>query len=312
MNRRSFIIPAILLLVLTSIKANAQTDAVYSQSLFNTQLANPAYAGSWSGTGYMMNIRRQWIGMEGAPSTQSLTFQQQHFRQNAGWGLHILNDRLGKERKVSLLGDYSYRIETNWRSWLYFGLRFGITGYRNNLDLYNTYDPNYDFDPAFQGMVERYLIPNFGIGFLLQSDDYQIGFSVPRLIQLEYSSDVSRLNTYSELRHYLLSGSKVYRLSYHVFIKPSIRLMLVRGAPLEINPSLDVLLYPKFWIGGFYRYNESAGATLQWVFSRNMRFGYIFEFPANRFSRQQFGTHEVMFSYEVNFTRNNRYNFRFY
>lgn len=312
MNRRSFIFPAILLLVLTSIKANAQTDAVYSQSLFNTQLANPAYAGTWSGTGYMMNIRRQWIGMEGAPSTQSLTFQQQHFRQNAGWGLHILNDRLGKERKVSLLGDYSYRIETNWRSWLYFGLRFGITGYRNNLDLYNTYDPNYDFDPAFQGMVERYLIPNFGIGFLLQSDDYQIGFSVPRLIQLEYSSDVSRLNTYSELRHYLLSGSKVYRLSYHVFIKPSIRLMLVRGAPLEINPSLDVLLYPKFWIGGFYRYNESAGATLQWVFSRNMRFGYIFEFPANRFSRQQFGTHEVMFSYEVNFTRNNRYNFRFY
>ena len=312
MSKLTFIFPAILLLVLTSIKANAQTDAVYSQSLFNTQLANPAYAGTWSGTGYMMNIRRQWIGMEGAPSTQSLTFQQQHFRQNAGWGLHILNDRLGKERKVSLLGDYSYRIETNWRSWLYFGIRFGITGYRNNLDLYNTYDPNYDFDPAFQGMVERYLIPNFGIGFLLQSDDYQIGFSVPRLIQLEYSSDVSRLITYSELRHYLLSGSKVYRLSYHVFIKPSIRLMLVRGAPLEINPSLDVLLYPKFWIGGFYRYNESAGATLQWVFSRNMRFGYIFEFPANRFSRQQFGTHELMFSYEVNFTRNNRYNFRFY
>lgn len=312
MNRIYFIFLAVFILTLTANFLAAQTDAVFSQSQFNTQLANPAYAGTWTGTGYMMNIRRQWIGMEGAPATQTLTFQQQHFRQNAGWGLHVVNDRLGKERKISLLGDYSYRIETNWRSWFHFGLRFGITGYRNNLDLYNTYDPDYDFDPAFQGMIERYLIPNFGIGFLLQSDDYQISLSVPRLIQLEYSSDVSRLNTYSELRHYILSGSKVYRLSYHIFIKPSFRFLLVRGAPLEINPSLDVLIYPKFWIGGFYKYNESAGATLQWVFNRNMRFGYVFEFPATTFSRQQFGTHEVMFSYELNFTRNNRYNFRFY
>jgi len=292
--------------------SNAQSDYTFSASQFNIQLANPAYAGSWAGTGFLMSIKKNWVGIENSPSTQVFTFQQQHFRQNAGWGLHLVNDKTGLERRLALIGDYSYRIETNWRSYLYLGLRFGINSYFNNLEKFTTYDPNYESDPAFRGVVNKYLIPNFGIGLLLQSDTYQFSFSVPKIIQLEYDSDVSDLNTYSEFRNYILSGSMVFRLSYHVFLKPTLRMLITHGAPLEINPSVDVLLYPKVWIGGFYRYNESAGFVVQWIFDRYMRFGYCYEFPATALAKYQFGTHEVMFSYEMNFTRNNKYNFRFY
>lgn len=292
--------------------SSSQSDYTFSTSQFNIQLANPAYAGSWSGTGYLMTIKKNWIGIENSPSTQVFTFQQQHYKQNAGWGLHVLNDRTGFERRLALLGDYSYRIETNWRNYLYLGLRFGINSYLNNLQRYITYDPDFESDPAFRGMVNRYLVPNFGIGFLLQSDTYQFSFSVPRIIQLEYDSDVSDLNTFTDFRNYIFSGSMVYRLSYHVFLKPSLRLLITRGVPLEINPSIDVLIHPKMWIGSFYRFNESSGLLIQWIFDKNMRLGYCYEFPVTKLARYQFGTHEVMFSYEMNFTRNNRYNFRFY
>jgi type IX secretion system PorP/SprF family membrane protein len=292
--------------------ASAQSDPVFANSNFNVQLANPAYAGTWAGTGYLMTIKKNWIGIENSPSTQVFTFQQQHFKQNTGWGLNILNDKTGYERRLALLGDYSYRIETNWRSYLYMGLRFGINSYMNNLQKYTTYDPLFEFDPAYRGVVNRYLIPNFGIGILLQSDNYQLSFSVPKIIQLEYDSDVSALNTYSDFRNYIFSGSMIFRLSYHVFLKPSLRLLLTRGAPLEINPAVDLLVHPRIWIGMFYRFNESAGITSQWIFDKNMRLGYAFEFPVTTLARHQFGTHEVMFSYELNFTRNNKYNFRFF
>ena len=48
---------------------------MYTQYMFNTQTINPAYAGTWNSVGFMVLSRMQWVGIKGAPSTQTFSFQ---------------------------------------------------------------------------------------------------------------------------------------------------------------------------------------------------------------------------------------------
>jgi type IX secretion system PorP/SprF family membrane protein len=49
----------------------AQQDALYSQYMFNPFAINPAYAGSRNSYSAVLLHRSQWVGMPGAPTTQS-------------------------------------------------------------------------------------------------------------------------------------------------------------------------------------------------------------------------------------------------
>ncbi|MBQ4805838.1 type IX secretion system membrane protein PorP/SprF, partial [Aquimarina sp. MMG015] len=51
----------------------AQQDAQYTQYMYNTISVNPAYAGSRGVMSIMGLHRSQWVGLDGAPRTQTLT-----------------------------------------------------------------------------------------------------------------------------------------------------------------------------------------------------------------------------------------------
>ena len=48
-------------------ESHAQQDAMYSQYMFNSLAINPAYAGSRESIYAMALLRRQWLGISGAP-----------------------------------------------------------------------------------------------------------------------------------------------------------------------------------------------------------------------------------------------------
>ena len=51
----------------------AQQDAMYSHYMFNTLAVNPGYAGSRDALTVTALHRSQWVGFDGAPTTQTLT-----------------------------------------------------------------------------------------------------------------------------------------------------------------------------------------------------------------------------------------------
>jgi type IX secretion system PorP/SprF family membrane protein len=97
-NLKSCVLWVILVLVLTSSQIRAQQEPSYTQYMFNTQTINPAYAGTWNALGFMVLAREQWTGIDGAPSTQTLSFQNLHKNEKTGYGLNIINDKFGKKR----------------------------------------------------------------------------------------------------------------------------------------------------------------------------------------------------------------------
>ncbi len=56
-----------LLILLGSFSASAQQDPQYTQYMYNTEVVNPAYAGSRDALSFGLLYRTQWVGLDGAP-----------------------------------------------------------------------------------------------------------------------------------------------------------------------------------------------------------------------------------------------------
>lgn len=60
-------------LVLTSMLNYAQQDAQFTQYMYNTTIINPAYAGSRGALSIFALHRTQWVGLDGAPVTNTVS-----------------------------------------------------------------------------------------------------------------------------------------------------------------------------------------------------------------------------------------------
>ena len=88
----------VILLILTANIAQGQQDPMFTQYNFNTQIFNPAYAGTWKSLGFVVLGRNQWAGMDGAPQTYTFSMQSNTKNEKVGLGLNLVSDRIGMEK----------------------------------------------------------------------------------------------------------------------------------------------------------------------------------------------------------------------
>ena len=89
---------AILLLALSVIglfcnESYAQQDAQYTQYMYNTLSINPAYAGSRDVLSIVGLYRTQWVGLDGAPQTGTLSLHSP-VGERVGLALNITRDEI--------------------------------------------------------------------------------------------------------------------------------------------------------------------------------------------------------------------------
>lgn len=287
----------ILVLVLTVFASKAQQDPMYTQYMFNTQTINPAYAGTWESLGFMVLGRQQWAGFEGAPETYTFSVQSPMRNERVAVGLNLISDKVGKEKRLSLHGDYSYLLKMNKNTNLRLGIKAGFTNYANNLSAYALQSGD---DPMFNGEIDTKFMPNFGIGAFLYNKKYYIGLSIPKMLQNDFKNNFSNYSTQAELRHYFLIAGLVLDMGEHLKFKPTFLTKVVVGAPVEFDFSANFLIRERLWLGAMYRTGDAYGFIAQWVFKQNLRIGYAVDFTTTNLQNHHSGTHEVMVSYELN------------
>lgn len=284
------------LLILASTTVSAQQEPTYTQYMFNTQTINPAYVGTWEALGFMVLAREQWTGIENAPSTQTFSFQNLHKNKRVGYGLSIINDKFGLEKRLSVFGDYSYLIQIDEKLKLRLGLKGGFSTYSNNLSSYNVVDEN---DPFFQGEVGSNFMPNFGVGAFLYQDNFYAGISIPKMLENEFKNNYNNLSTQAELRHFYFMAGYVFNISEHLKFKPTMLGKIVPGAPFQMDLTGNFLISERVWLGAMYRTGDSFGFLAQWVINNKLRLGYSVDFTTSKLQGYQSGTHEIMVSYEI-------------
>ncbi|MBX2894428.1 MAG: type IX secretion system membrane protein PorP/SprF [Cyclobacteriaceae bacterium] len=285
------LISTILLMVAAYTKAMAQQDAMYSQYMFNYLLVNPGYAGSRDVLSMTGMYRRQWINVEGAPSTMTFSADMPLANEKMGVGLTVFKDKLGVEANTGVYASYAYRVRLSQKGTLSFGANAGFTQYSANLADVN--QPNND--PAFSANV-REINPNFGFGMFYSTDKFYASLALPHML----NNKLTNLEALSSRmkRHYFLGMGYVVGVSPNVKLKPSFLLKMVDGAPLQTDFNLNIWYLDKLGIGGSYRTGDAVVALLEFQATTGLRFGYAYDITTSELARYASGTHEVMIRYE--------------
>ena len=292
------------IVALSCVFSFAQQLPQFSQYMFNTISVNPAYAGSRETISVVGLHRSQWVGLEGGPSTQTLSIHSPLKNEKLGLGLSIINDQLGYENFVFAYGDFSYTINTSEKTKLAFGLKAGFTHY--NLDTIGFLEEEQiASDPFFSDISSRWN-PNIGVGLFLHSNRWYVGLSAPRILNTDYNlrgnQDAGPEYLALERIGYYLTGGYVFELNDELKLKPSTLLKVTNGAPISFDINANLLFNEKFWIGAAYRYNQDTttlGALADFQVSQQLRIGYSYEYFLSDLRPYTSGTHEILLMFEV-------------
>jgi type IX secretion system PorP/SprF family membrane protein len=287
----------LLLLLFAVWKASAQQDPMFTQYMHNPVSINPAYAGSRGTLNLVAMHRQQWVGIDGAPKTLTLSVNSPFVKYNIGLGLSLIYDEIGPVKQTGLYADYSYHLKLTERTKLAFGLKGGFNMY--DINLQGLIGAKGDDYIALSG-VEKLYLPNFGIGIYLYSDRYYLGFSIPKLLQNSLSDNSNTLANKEE-RHIFVMAGVVFDVAENIKFKPSTTIRLVSGAPVSSELSAALLLHDKLWLGGMYRLGDSFGAMVKFDLTSQLSVGYSYDSTQSRLRRDSQGTHEIYISYDFAF-----------
>lgn len=281
---------------------NAQQDPHYTQYMYNTMSINPAYAGS-KGHGVITGIgRMQWVGFEGAPNTQNLSYDAPLGDRGLGIGFNLINDEIGPSSEIYFDANASYTILTGEEGNLAFGLRLG--GRLLNID-WSKGKANQS-EEAFGENINKFL-PTIGAGIYYYEPEWYIGLSVPNILRKEHYDDslADKEVTAVEKMHFFLMAGYVYEINEYLKFKPAALLKAVAGSPLSLDVSANFLFNEKFRAGLAWRWDDSVSALLGFQISDNLLLGYSYDLTTSNYNVTNLGTHEIMLQYE--FVRGTKY-----
>lgn len=294
-------------IVFAAVVAKAQQNAQYSQYIFNQLVINPAYAGAKG----MVNVNgiysSQWSGLEGAPTTLSLSLEGPVYT-NMGAGFHVIQDEIGAQTQTSAYGSYAYklRLNQNWR--LSMGVAAGISYYTIDGTQFSRYDENLN-DPAVPQGREVTSRFDTKAGLFLFTRKFYAGFSVSDLTANVKSPE--DLLVASQIQHYYLTAGYVFKINKDFKFKPGFLIKQDFKAPTNVDINAYFLFKDRFWLGATVRTgadifrNPDLDHTLRYrdalIFmadlniTDNFRLGYSYTYSMTALSN--YAGHEVLLGY---------------
>lgn len=285
------------LIILSLCRADvfSQTEEQVSLYMFNPLLFNPAYAGTRGSINLVASGRFQWVGFEGAPRSQFLSFSAPVVGQSLGLGFHLSNDQIGARSRTSAFADISYGIKLNRKDHrLAFGMSGGADWQMYNFSRLYTTDPG---DPAYGYYASR-VRPNFGAGIYYYGERHYVGVSVPRLLRNRLGNQDIGENL--QRRHFYVTAGYVFKINSVVDFKPSTLVKISENAPLSFDLNANFLFHKTLWVGAMYRFHEAVGLNMAVIVKNTVSIGYAFEFPVNGMvNARQWGSHEIMVGFDL-------------
>ncbi len=295
-----FLVCFVSLFAVTS--ARGQVAIMYSQYMNNMLNINPAYTGNRAGDNVTALYRKQWVNIEGAPTSFSLSWDRgtddvgDGLHQQAkpvSFGVQLYSDRLGVEISQGFQSFYSYRIKLQ-RSYIAFGLSAGVMNYQGLYSKVGTYQGS---DPRFQTDIKGFF-PTAGVGVLYANMNWYVGLSAPALLKTKIENDVNKI-TAADGRYFLTAGY-IFTASDYMKIKPSILLRQVQGESLSYNLNVNAWFLGTVGAGISYRPKDALVGMVQVQVAPQVSIGYAYDYLISSLGMLSAGSHELMIRYEFN------------
>ncbi|MBD0779934.1 type IX secretion system membrane protein PorP/SprF [Maribacter sp. ANRC-HE7] len=269
----------------------AQQDPNYIFYRYNMNFVNPAYAGAEEKTEFGANVRSQWSGVAGAPETQSF-LASTFLGRNVGLGVSIINDKTFIETQTSIAVDFSYKLQLDSDTNIYFGLKASANSYNANTAGLMTF--GIQPDPSLMD-IDGGITPNIGAGIYFQSRKFSISFSAPKILKprrLEQDGGAARLGR-NKLHMYLM-GAYDIELNEKLIFKPSSMIRYVESAPVSIDLTTALRYNEIIEFGVAYRLDEGFAGFFLFNLANSFDIGYAYEAPlSSSLNNTNNGTHEL-------------------
>lgn len=288
-------------LAVMSNEALAQNQPMFTQYMFNEVYINPAYAGSRDNLSVTALRRMQWVGIDGAPTTNTLTAHAPVMGKRIGVGLTVVNDQIAVTKQTGVYASGAYRLPMP-KGTLSFGLQLGLLSHIERLADVTTSTAG---DDQFIANTDRVLVPNFGFGTFYKSENWYAGLSIPRMMENNVTASASATDVKNKVRlgswHYFLTGGLVKSINSSMRVRPNAMIKIAGGAPVEVDLSCDVVFHDKIWAGLAYRTGDAASLLLGGWITPQLRIGYSYDYTLSALQRFNSGSHEIMLGYDFSF-----------
>jgi type IX secretion system PorP/SprF family membrane protein len=262
--------------------------------MFNTLSVNPAYAGQRETLSAVALHRSQWVGIDGAPMTQSLAIHSPLRNERVGLGLNIVRDALGPATETFVDANFSYTIPLNAND---LKLSFGAKGGLHILDTDWSKGLFQNPDVAFNTNLNL-ISPMIGAGLYMHTRKWYVGLAVPNFIQTDHYDDFQE-SVATERMHFYAIGGYVFNINDTVELKPAFLVKGVSGAPLIADVSANFWFQQKITAGLAYRWDDSVSALVGFQVTPGMFVGYSYDMTTTGLNNYNSGTHEITLRFEI-------------
>ena len=309
---------AILLFVLTD--AFSQQLPLFTQYRENAGIINPGavnhdYLVYEHPLSFGASYRAQWVGLENAPTTQTLRGEYL-FADNNSIGIlaggYMINDQTGPTGFTGIYGRIAGVLsEDPTYGGLSIGLTAGLVQYRVRTSEIRLREIN----DVLSGNDQSQLFPDVGFGIYAYQyldggmfEDIQVygGISVPQVfgLNLEFEDENGLFSTQRVQHLYVMAGFYKY-FKDDSFLEPSIWFRYVKDTPVSVDFNLRYQMASNFWLGTGGGTNGNVHIEAGFIIGENMgldntvKIGYGFDYSFTTFGPKVGGTHELNVSYSL-------------
>ena len=293
-------IAALLSLTFLSLQSFAQQDPQFTQYMYNMSVINPAYATAEEG---ILNLgglyRTQWVGLEGAPSTGTF-FAHTPLDDKIEMGISFTNDNIGDiVNENNIFADFAYVLPVGIETKISFGLKAGVRMFDTNFNGLQLQSGSTNTDVAFNENTNK-VFPNLGIGAFFFTENYYLGVSAPNMLSTKHLENENGIKaTGVENVHYFFTGGYVFDLNSNLKLKPAFMARAVKGAPLALDITANVLINEKLEAGLGYRLDDAISALINFRVTPDLRIGYAYDYTTTNLGDYNSGSHEIFILFYV-------------
>ncbi len=291
--------------------ATAQQPVQSSLYMLNKFSYNPAYAGLDNSVSVTGMFRKQWVNLEGSPTSQNLNAHMPLYYLGGGIGINIENDVLGAQRNTSISLAYNYQMTINKSSILSFGLSVGAA--QQALDGTKLRAPDGDYveggvfshnDNFIPIGLEQAIAPRISAGVYFQNETYEIGLAVNDLLESEFEYGLQNLTNVKLKRNYFLNFGASFDVSSSLELLPSI---LVKSDIQQTQVEFSTLLRYNGNIFGGATFRGYTATSVDAVvilagirLNEKITLSYAYDLTLSALKSVSEGSHEIMVNYNLN------------
>lgn len=272
----------------------AQQIPQFTQYMFNSYLSNPAIAGTYNYYQIRANYRYQWVGLDDAPQTQSVSLFGPLSKKDMGWGAYMYMDNTGPTSRMGMMGSYAYNMTLNDEYRISGGISLGFLQYKvdgSKLTAGEGYDEG---DPAIFESIKSTFTPDASVGFYLYSSLLQVGISAHQLFGQKLKLYNDPIGTNRLRQHILMSGSYLFQLNRDYEFEPGLLLKYMFRSPFQFELNGKLTYRKQIWGGLSYRLNDAFSILIGYNYKKKYVIGYSYDYSYTGIRKYQSGTHEFM------------------